>query len=68
MSKHLDMKQVAEELGVSVDQAKKLVTGGQLPAINVGIGGRAFFRVSRDDLDKWVTDERAKTARRFGAA
>lgn len=68
MSRHLDMKQVAEELGVSVDQAKKLVTGGQLPAINVGSGRRTFFRVARADLDKWLADERAKVARRFGAA
>lgn len=68
MSKHLNMKQVAEELGVSVDQAKKLVTSGELSAIDIGVGGRTFFRVAREDLDAWLDKERAKVAKRFGAS
>lgn len=66
--KHLTAKAVAEELSVSVDQVKKMITGGDLPAIDVGQGKRTFWRIAREDLDKWTDDQRAATARRFGAS
>lgn len=67
-SKYLDPKQMAEELGISADQAKKLITGGHIPAVNVGIGSRTFWRVARADLDAFLEAQRAETARRFGGA
>jgi hypothetical protein len=67
-TKHLDMKQLAAELEISVDQAKKLVTGNYIPAVDIGIGSRSFWRVSREDLDKFLDERRAQTARRFGRA
>lgn len=67
-SKHLDPKQMAEELGVSVDQAKKLITKGHIPAVNVGLGERIFWRVSREDFDAWKDRKRAETARSYGGA
>lgn len=68
MSKHLTAKDMAEELGISVDQAKKLITGNHIPAVNIGIGKRSFWRVSREDFDRYLSEQRAATARRFGGA
>lgn len=66
MSKHLTVKQAAEDLGISVDQVKKLITGGELPAVDVGIASRSFWRIARSDLDAWLDKRRQATARRFG--
>lgn len=63
---HLTVKEVAAELNVSVDQAKKLILGSHIPAIDVGVGGRSFWRVPRKDFDKWKADKRAETERRLG--
>lgn len=65
-SKHLNVKEAAADLGVSVDQVKKLITSGELPAVDVGIASRSFWRIAQADLDKWVEDRRQATARRFG--
>jgi excisionase family DNA binding protein len=67
-SKYLTAQEMADELGISLDHAKKLITGNEIPAVNIGIGKRSFWRVSRDDLDKWLEVQRAATARRFGGA
>lgn len=67
-SKHLNAKEAAEELGVSVDQIKKLITGGDLPAVDVGLGSRIFWRIARSDLDAWLDKRRQATAARFGGA
>jgi excisionase family DNA binding protein len=64
----LGVKQLAEELDVSVDHAKNLILGKHIPAVDVGIGSRSFWRVSREDLDRYLDAKRAETARRFGAA
>ncbi len=37
-------------------------------AVDTGTGQRAFWRVSRADLDAYISSKRAETARRFGAA
>lgn len=66
MSKHLNVKDAAEELDVSPDQIKKLILSGDLPAVNVGIASRTFWRIARSDLDAWVEKRRNETARRFG--
>lgn len=64
--KHLNVKQAADELGVSVDQVKKLIHSGDLPAVDVGISSRSFWRISATDLDAWLAKRRQATARRFG--
>lgn len=64
----MKVKDVATELGVSPMQVHKLITGGDLPAVNVGQGKRSYWRVARADLTKYLDDKRAETARRFGAA
>lgn len=68
MSKHLTAKDIADELGISVDQAKKLITGNHIPAVDIGVGERSFWRVSREDFDAYLAAQRAATARRFGGA
>lgn len=68
MTKHLSVKQLAEELDVSYDHAKNLILGGHIPAVNTGTGQRAFWRVSRDDFNAYLNQGRAETARRFGGA
>jgi excisionase family DNA binding protein len=64
----MTVKDIGEELSISVDQAKKLITSGQIHAVNIGVGRRVFWRVSREDFDAYLAKERAATARRFGAA
>lgn len=68
MNKHLNVKEAAEELGVSVDQVKKLIHRGELAAVDVGIESRSFWRIARADLDAWLDQRREATARRFGGA
>jgi excisionase family DNA binding protein len=64
-SKYLTAQEIADELGISLDHAKKLITKRRIPAVNIGIGERDFWRVSRADLDKYLDDQRAETAARF---
>ena len=68
MNKQLTVKEASEELGVSVDQIKKLIHNGELPAVDVGIASRSFWRIARTDLDEWLDKRREATARRFGGA
>jgi excisionase family DNA binding protein len=65
-SKYLDVKAAAAELSISPDQLKKLIFSGDLPAVDVGIGSRSFWRVARTDLEAWLTKRHQATARRFG--
>lgn len=67
-NKHLTVKAVADELSVSVDQIKKLITRGDLEAINVGVGDKIFWRISRADLDSYLAAKRAATAKQYGGA
>lgn len=64
-SKHLTLREMADELGVSLDQVKKIITSGELPAIDVGRGKRSFWRVARTDFDAWVKAQQEVNARRF---
>lgn len=63
---HLTAKEMAAELGISVYQATKLILGSHIPAIDIGVGGKSYWRVSRKDFDKWKADKRAETERRLG--
>lgn len=64
-SKYLDAKGLAEELSISVDQAKKLITEGRIPAVDVGVGERVYWRIARADVDTWLEEQRAETARKY---
>lgn len=63
---HYAPKDIAGLLSVSKEQVLLLITDGVLPAVNVGRGAKAYWRVSQADLDAYLEAERAKTARRFG--
>jgi excisionase family DNA binding protein len=65
-SQHMSIKEVAAELNISTMQAHNLVTKGRLPAIDVGKASRSYWRISREDFNKYLADERAKTAQRYG--
>lgn len=65
---HLTVKDVADELNISIGQAHKLIQGGVIPAIDIGSGRKSYWRVERDDFNRWLAAEREKTARRFGTA
>lgn len=64
--KHLTVREVAAELGVSPAHAHKLVTKGRILAVDVGVGGKAIWRISREDLDQYLAAGRTQTAGRFG--
>lgn len=67
-TQHMTIKDVAAELAISVDQAKKLVEKQKLPAVNVGVGQRTFWRVARGDFDAYLEAQRAETVRRLTEA
>ncbi len=51
-SRFLSLTDVAEELNISVRQARILVRGGDLPAIRVG--GKGEYRIERDQLEAYI--------------
>jgi excisionase family DNA binding protein len=54
MPRFLTLTDVAEELQVSMAQARALVRSGELPAIQ--IGGRGQWRVEQVKLDEYIED------------
>jgi excisionase family DNA binding protein len=60
---------VAEQLNVSLIQARALVTSGELPAIQVG--GRGQWRIEASELEAYIqrkyAESREKTNRRRAA-
>lgn len=60
---------VAEQLNVSLIQARALVTSGELPAIQVG--GRGQWRIEATELEAYIqrkyAEARAKTRARASA-
>jgi len=48
----LRLEDVADELNVSIQQARSLVRAGDLPAIKVG--GRGIWRVERAELEAYI--------------
>lgn len=63
MSRFLTLADVAEELSVSVAQARALVRSGELPAIQVG--GRGVWRIEAVVLEEYIQRqyERARASR-----
>lgn len=48
----LRLEDVADELNVSMQQARSLVRTGALPAIKVG--GRGIWRIERSELESYI--------------
>lgn len=70
MPRFLTLTDVAEELQISMAQARAIVRSGELPAIQ--IGGRGQWRVEQVKLDEYIErlyeQQAAKAeARRAGA-
>ena len=59
MARFLTLADVAEELSISVAQARTLVRSGELPAIQVG--GRGMWRVEAVVLEDYIQRQYAKT-------
>jgi len=47
----LTVKQISQRLGVSTGKVRNFIRSGELPAVNVGAGDYACFRVTEDDLN-----------------
>lgn len=59
MSRFLTLADVAEELSVSVAQARALVRSGELPAIQVG--GRGVWRIEAVVLEEYIQRQYERT-------
>lgn len=58
-----NLKQVAERLGCSIEQARGLVDDGDLPFINVGRGKkRPTMRFAEDDIESLIERRRRTKA------
>jgi prophage regulatory protein len=60
MPRFLTLTDVAEELQISMAQARAIVRSGELPAIQ--IGGRGQWRVEQVKLDEYIEDLYAQQA------
>ena len=49
--KELTAEQVAKEMQVHISRVYKWIQTGELPAIDIGSGGKHNYRISRADLD-----------------
>lgn len=59
MPRFLTLADVAEELAISVTQARALVRSGELPAIQVG--GRGVWRVESAVLEEYIQRQYERT-------
>lgn len=59
MARFLTLADVAEELSISVAQARSLVRSGDLPAIQVG--GRGMWRVESAVLEEYIQRQYERT-------
>jgi len=59
LPRFLTLADVAELLSTSVAQVYAMVRRGDLPAIK--IGGRGQWRVSEDDLESYIAQQRLET-------
>lgn len=59
MARFLSLADVAEELAITVTQARSLVRSGDLPAIQVG--GRGVWRVESAQLEEYIQRQYART-------
>lgn len=60
MPRFLTLTDVAEELQISMAQARAIVRSGELPAIQ--IGGRGQWRVEQVKLDEYIENLYAQQA------
>lgn len=61
----LRLEDVADELNVSMQQARSLVRNGDVPAIKVG--GRGIWRVERAELEAYIQRQYAASREAAGA-
>lgn len=59
MARFLSLADVAEELSITVTQARSLVRSGDLPAIQVG--GRGVWRIESSELEDYIQRQYART-------
>lgn len=52
--KLLRVDQLADKWSVSTDTVKRHIKSGKLPAINMGTGSRADYRIAPDDADAFI--------------
>lgn len=56
---HMTVQEVANELKIGKMQVHALVDQGQLPAINVGAGGKKYWRIPRADFEAFLASRRS---------
>jgi excisionase family DNA binding protein len=56
----LTVEQVAEELQVNPRSVYKWIQIGELPAMDLGSGGKHIYRISRADLDAFKQARKTK--------
>jgi excisionase family DNA binding protein len=61
----LSVQDVVKDLGISASTVHKLIQSGQLVAANVGLGGKANWKIDRADYETYLEQARAKTVTRF---
>jgi excisionase family DNA binding protein len=65
---YVKVQDIAASLNLSVMKVHNIISSGALPAIDIGKGKRSHWRVSRADLEEYLADQKAETARRFERA
>lgn len=56
--KELTVEQVAKELQVNLRSVYKWIQTGELPAIDLGSGGKHVYRIGRPDLEDFKRGRR----------
>jgi len=62
-AKDLTVEQVAEELQVHPRSVYKWIQTGELPAMDLGSGGKHIYRISRIDLDTFKQTRKTRRER-----
>ncbi len=57
----LTVEQVAKELQVNPRSVYKWIQAGELPAMDLGSGGKHSYRISRPDLEDFKRSRRTNT-------
>jgi excisionase family DNA binding protein len=61
MDKYLTVRQVAEQLQVSMASVYQMCSGGQLPHLRVGLK-RGTIRIREQDLAAFIENSKAQTS------